>query len=83
MWEGSPASGRLEAGLMDADPSTCPVFRPTLAEFSNFSAYVQSIDEKLKESGICKVGLRLVPLGSRLITSLAARLSGGSALLCL
>lgn len=36
--------------------SLCPVFRPSLEEFSNFASYVETIEEDLKRWGICKVG---------------------------
>lgn len=32
-----------------------PVFRPTLAEFRNFSAYIDKIDAKIGDYGLCKV----------------------------
>jgi [histone H3]-trimethyl-L-lysine9/36 demethylase len=34
--------------------TTCPVLRPTLAEFSNFRKYLKTV-ERYMESGICKV----------------------------
>ncbi len=35
--------------------TTCPVFRPTLEEFRNFSAYIDKIDSKIGDAGLCKV----------------------------
>lgn len=35
-----------------------PVFRPTLAEFRNFSAYIDKIDDKIGDYGLCKVRVR-------------------------
>lgn len=41
--------------------TTVPVFRPSLAEFRNFSAYIDKIDDKIGDFGLCKVGVwRLV-----------------------
>lgn len=38
--------------------TTVPVFRPSLAEFRNFSAYIDKIDAKIGDYGLCKVRLR-------------------------
>lgn len=35
--------------------TTVPVFRPTLAEFRNFAAYIDKIDAKIGDFGLCKV----------------------------
>jgi len=35
--------------------SAVPVFRPTWEEFKNFSEYVESIEEKCKKFGLCKI----------------------------
>lgn len=35
--------------------TTCPVFRPTLEEFRNFSKYIDKIDEEIGHFGLCKV----------------------------
>lgn len=35
--------------------TTVPVFKPTLAEFRNFSAYIDKIDAKIGDYGLCKV----------------------------
>ncbi|KAJ8598798.1 hypothetical protein CTAYLR_008651 [Chrysophaeum taylorii] len=34
---------------------TCPVFRPSLAEFRDFQGYLARIEEEAMESGICKI----------------------------
>jgi len=33
----------------------CPVFHPTIEEFSNFEQYVMSIESQCVEHGICKI----------------------------
>jgi len=35
--------------------TTCPVFRPTMDDFKNFSAYIDKIDRKIGDAGLCKV----------------------------
>lgn len=37
--------------------TTVPVFRPTLAEFRNFAAYIDKIDAKIGDFGLCKVAV--------------------------
>lgn len=33
----------------------CPVFTPTLAEFSDFRGYLEKVEPTLREVGLCKV----------------------------
>ena len=40
---------------MNSPSVDCPVFRPTLEEFGDFSAYVASITDIARPYGICKV----------------------------
>ena len=40
--------------------TTCPVFRPTLDEFKNFSKYIRRIEKNNENIGICKI---IPPLG--------------------
>lgn len=35
--------------------TTCPVFRPTMEEFSNFSSYMDTIETKASRVGLCKI----------------------------
>jgi hypothetical protein len=32
----------------------CPVYRPTLEEFSNFTAFLEKIEPEFREVGLCK-----------------------------
>ncbi|EWM21898.1 lysine-specific demethylase 4c isoform 1 [Nannochloropsis gaditana] len=35
--------------------TTCPVFRPSREEFKNFSAYIDKIDSRVGNAGLCKI----------------------------
>jgi jmjN domain len=50
--EVAPAANNARASMAT---TTCPVFRPTEEEFSNFGAFIASIDHIAGPVGLCKV----------------------------
>jgi hypothetical protein len=58
--------GVITSAAIAMSSTTCPVFRPTLDEFKNFSRYINYIDRHIGEYGICKVRPPTPPPGTRL-----------------
>jgi hypothetical protein len=41
--------------VQDCFIAECPVFRPSIEEFKNFSKYIESVEEKALPFGIMKI----------------------------